>query len=223
MAAGGRSISLQAASWPALTLQLAAALLGLVAAVCWFWASISPVQLETIARRRARSPLVVASVAALGIGVAVLTWFAATVRGPVGLLVLAVLLLALGSASVAFFRLVVPTANPIHPLGLAVPYAVAGFAAAGTACLLAAGSIAVAARPGPGVTRWTLRPWTGVVAGSAAAVLIVGAGLVIVDRSRDYLLGANEYRTVGDVDREPAKEPVSTSPAATTGRSTCRV
>ncbi|GAA3712965.1 hypothetical protein GCM10022204_34970 [Microlunatus aurantiacus] len=209
MAAGGRSLSLQSASWPALALQLAAALLGLLATVCWFWASISPVQLETIRGAEHDLRWWSASVAVLGIGAVVLIWFAATVRGPVGLLVLAVLLLALGVASVAFLRLVVPTANPIHPLGLAVPYAVAGFAAAGTGCLLAAGSIAVAAQPGSRVARWTLRPWTGVVAGSSAAVLIVGAGLVIVDRSRDYLLGANEYRTVGDVDREPAEAPVT--------------
>lgn len=35
-----------------------------------------------------------------------------------------------------FARLVVPSANPIRPIGSAVPYAYAGFAAAAGACVL---------------------------------------------------------------------------------------
>jgi outer membrane protein assembly factor BamB len=40
-------------------------------------------------------------------------------------------------------------------------------------------------------------------------LLLVGAGLAIVNRSNDYLLRANEYRSVGDVDRAPAGAPAS--------------
>ncbi|HEY5787041.1 MAG TPA: hypothetical protein VIT65_19935 [Microlunatus sp.] len=43
-----------------------------------------------------------------------------------------------------------------------------------------------------------------------ALVLVGGAGLVVVEWSRDHLLEANEYRTGGDVDREPSATPVST-------------
>ncbi|HEY5978766.1 MAG TPA: PQQ-binding-like beta-propeller repeat protein [Microlunatus sp.] len=210
MAEGGRSISLPSASWPALALQVSALLLGLLAALCWFAASISPVQLDAVGGAGPDLRWWSASVAVLGIGVALLTWFAATVRGLVGLLVLGLLLVGLGGAAFAFLQLVVPTANPIHPVGAAVPYAFAGFGAAGGACLLAAGSIAVSARLPSTPTRWTISPWTGALAGCTGLVLVFAAALVVVDRTQDYLLEANEYRTVGDVDREPADDPVST-------------
>lgn len=211
MAGSGRSISLQAASWPALVLQVAAVVLGLLAALCWFGVGVSPVQLAGTGSTGPELHWWSASVAVVGIVVALLIWFAAGVRGRVGALVLVVLFLGLGVGAVLFFRLVVPTANPIHPLGSAVPYALAGFVAAGLACLLAAGSIAVAGvSPKTPPDRWTIGPRTGLVAGCLALVLAAGGGLVVVDWSRDYLLGANEYRTSGDVDREPAGSPVST-------------
>ena len=210
MSGGGRSISLPPASWPALTLQLAAVLSGLLAALCWFGASISHVQLaggSTGSDLRWWS----ASVAVAGIGVALLSWFAATVRGRVGALVVVVMIVGLGVSAFLFFRFVVPTANPIHPLGAAVPYALAGFVTAGLACLLAAGSIAVSGRNAvSSQPRSTIGRRTAVVAGCMALLLVAGAGLVVVDRSRDYLLRANEYRTLGDVDGAPAGVPAST-------------
>lgn len=58
-----------------------------------------------------------------------LTWFAAAVRGQLGLLVIVAMRLMITVGGVGFVRFVAPSPRPIHPVGAAVPYAVAGFAA----------------------------------------------------------------------------------------------
>ena len=212
MAGGGRSISLQSASWSALTLQFSAVLLGLLAALCWFWASLSPLQTQSVGGDGFDLRWWSAWVAALGIGVGLLTWFAATVRGRTGLVVIAALLVLITVGVVWFFRVVVPNANPIHPISSAVPYGMVGFGAAAAACLVTLLSIALSggwSAPSP-QTRPAMRSPAGVAAAVAALLLVAAAGLVGVDRSHDYLLRANEYRTDGDVHGAPATVPPST-------------
>lgn len=213
---GGRRVTLpQPASSVTLMLRSSAVLLGVVAALCWFAASRSSVQaplLDGGGPARWWSLSWSLSVAGLGISVALLVWFAGRVGGRAGLLVLAAVLLGTMGAAAVFLRTVVPKPNLIHPIGSATPYAIAGFASAAAACLVAAltvvasggWSTSTAERP---TRRVRLR--SAVLAVSMATLLATATGLVIVDRSRDYLLSVNEYRTAGDVDGEPAAAPAS--------------
>jgi hypothetical protein len=212
MSGGGRSTSLQSAPLPALVLQAFATILAVFAAICWLWAGLSPLEVQLTGDSGQQLRWWTFLPAALGIAIAVLTGFAFVVRGLLGLLVNAVLLLGLTGGAVAFGT-IVPRANPVHPIGSAVPYGFAGFVFAGTACLVTLVAMAVS---GGWSTHFSERPIgvarrrSSVLAVVLATVLAGAVGLVAVDRSRDYLLRANEYRAGGDVDREPADPAAST-------------
>lgn len=208
---GGRSLLRQ---WPTRTstvLWCAAEALALVAGLCWLRASLSPVEPGP---GGGDGELDLhwwsVSVVAGGIAVALLVWFAATVRGRTGQVAVAAVLTIVVVGAAVFVWLVVPRANPIHPIGAAVPYAIAGFATAAGACVLIVLFVActggwselpVTAAPGRRRAR--------VLAVALAVLLASGTGLLVSRQSQAYLLRVNEYRTLGEVDSAPGSAEVS--------------
>ncbi len=206
MARSGWSAFLPSASFPAVAGTAVALSLGVVAAACWVWAGLMPVEATIADGGTLQVRWWSLSIAAVGIVSILLLWTAGRVGGRAGIIVVAAMLIVLVVGAIRFWW-VLPKPTPIRPLGPAAPYAMAGFAAAAAACVVLAVSILLtgATSRGPGAPanepNRPLRSRTAVTALCLAAVVAVAAGWLVVERSRGFLLAANEYRTVGDLDQ----------------------